>query len=81
MPLAQVEQLAAQAVVAIRQILSYNKIEVLWTGVGSMHIAICEDNPQDLQQLCALVQQYEGNMQVTTFASARALYEDQRSYP
>lgn len=40
-----------------------------------MRIAICDDDPQDLQQLCALVWQYDSTMQIATFSTARALYE------
>lgn len=42
-----------------------------------MHIAICDDNAQDLQQLKSLVQQYDGNMQIATFSAAKDLYESQ----
>lgn len=40
-----------------------------------MHIAICDDNPNDLQQLSQLVQQYDATMQIATFRAAQALYD------
>lgn len=77
MPAAQVVRLAAQVVVAIERILSYNRIEVLWTGGGTVHIAICDDNPDDLQQLHALLQQYDSRLQIATFSAAKDLYESE----
>lgn len=40
-----------------------------------MHIAICDDESRDLQQLRALVTEYDPRMQVTSFPTARGLYE------
>lgn len=40
-----------------------------------MHIAICDDDPQDLQQLQTLVAKYDPRLQVTSFPTASALYE------
>lgn len=45
-----------------------------------MHIAICDDDPQDLQQLFALMRQYDDAMQIATFSAAQALYESQARY-
>lgn len=45
-----------------------------------MHIAICDDNPQDLQQLSQLVRQYDGTMQIASFSTAKALYESTEAY-
>lgn len=45
-----------------------------------MRIAICDDNPQDLQQLKNLVQQYGGNMQIATFSAAKDLYESESRF-
>lgn len=42
-----------------------------------MHIAICDDNPQDLQQLHGLLQQYDSRLQIATFSAARELYESE----
>lgn len=40
-----------------------------------MRIAICDDDPRDLQQLCALVRQYDSTTQIATFSAAKDLYE------
>ena len=45
-----------------------------------MHIAICDDNPQDLQQLHALLRQYDPRLQITTFSAAKELYESKDRY-
>lgn len=45
-----------------------------------MHIAICDDNPQDLQQLSALLRQYDTRMQIAAFPTAKALYESTDRY-
>ena len=45
-----------------------------------MHIAICDDNPQDLQQLGSLVRQYDHAMHIATFSSAQALYDSPGPY-
>lgn len=45
-----------------------------------MHIAICDDNPHDLQQLQALLRQYDSSMQIATFPTAKALYESTVRY-
>lgn len=45
-----------------------------------MRIAICDDDPRDLQQLSALVRQYDGTAQIATFSSAQALYESRERY-
>lgn len=80
MPVAQAARVAAQVVVAIGRISSYNTIEVLWIGGGAVHIAICDDNPKDLQQLYALVQQYDDCLQLATFCAAKDLYESKERY-
>ena len=77
MPAAQAARLAAQVVIAIGRILSYNIIEILRTGGGAVHIAICDDNPDDLQQLHGLLQQYDSRLQIATFSAARELYESE----
>lgn len=45
-----------------------------------MHIAICDDNPKDLQQLHALLRQYDSRLQIAAFPTAKALYESQDRY-
>lgn len=40
-----------------------------------MHIAICDDEAKDLQQLQALLQKYDPRMHIAVFPSAQALYE------
>lgn len=40
-----------------------------------MKVAVCDDNENDLQQLSALLRQYDPNMEVFPFTTARALYE------
>lgn len=80
MPAAQAARLAAQVVVAIGRILSYNIVEILWTGGGAVHIAICDDNPIDLQQLHGLLQQYDSHLQIATFSAARELYESESHF-
>lgn len=45
-----------------------------------MHIAICDDNPKDLQQLHTLLRQYDARMQIAAFPTAQALYESQERY-
>ena len=80
MPVAQAAHLAAQVVIAIGRILDYNMVEILWTGGDAVHIAICDDNPHDLQQLQALLRQYDSSMQIATFPTAKALYESTVRY-
>ena len=43
-----------------------------------MRLAICDDNPQDLKQLSALLHTYDPGIHVDTFAAAAALYESTR---
>lgn len=45
-----------------------------------MYIAICDDDPQDLAQLCALVQKYDPQLDIATFSTANALYESQEQF-
>ena len=45
-----------------------------------MRIAICDDNPKDLMQLHALVQQYDQRILLTAFDTAKALYESKQRY-
>lgn len=45
-----------------------------------MHIAICDDNPIDLQQLHGLLQQYDPRLQIATFSAAQTLYESKDRY-
>lgn len=45
-----------------------------------MRIAICDDNPNDLQQLSHLVQQYDARVQIATFCAAKDLYESKDRY-
>ena len=45
-----------------------------------MYIAICDDDPQDLAQLCALVQKYDSQLDISTFSTANALYESQEQF-
>lgn len=40
-----------------------------------MHLAICDDDPQDLSRLCALVTEYDRSASVRTFRTALELYE------
>ena len=45
-----------------------------------MHIAICDDNPIDLQQLHDLLRQYDPRLQIATFSAAKDLYESKDRY-
>lgn len=45
-----------------------------------MHIAICDDDPQDLQQLHTLLRQYDDRIQIAAFPTAQALYESKDRY-
>lgn len=45
-----------------------------------MRIAICDDNPKDLMQLHALVQQYDRRILLTAFDTAKELYESKQRY-
>lgn len=45
-----------------------------------MHIAICDDNPQDLQQLHGLLRHYDAHTQIAAFPTAQALYKSKDRY-
>ena len=45
-----------------------------------MHIAICDDNPIDLQQLHDLLRQYDPRLQIATFSAAKDLYESESRF-
>ena len=45
-----------------------------------MRLAICDDNPQDLQQICDLAAQHDKNAHIRAFSTARALYESGETF-
>ena len=45
-----------------------------------MRIAICDDDPNDLQRLHDLLQQYDTRLRIATFSAAQALYESKDRY-
>lgn len=45
-----------------------------------MRIAICDDDPNDLQQLHSLARQYDARLKIATFCAARDLYESKERF-
>lgn len=45
-----------------------------------MRIAVCDDNADDLRQICQQVTQYDRSLDLRTFSSARELYECQEHF-
>lgn len=45
-----------------------------------MRIAICDDNPHDLQQLAALVHKYDPRLRIDAFPTSLALFESQERF-